>query len=310
MRLNNGHKYTGTPGISQASLLRSFFVANLTQWSVSSIYTFGGGTTQRDYMVLYHPSGGQILVYHPNGNDADLDNGIYSSYKSTKIGSANDHPLAFSYNPDGGFREAFVAVLDPINSSFWDHITVTQGKRTPIKTYMIDNWWEGRGSMDVYFIEDDSREFLAIHCGHATYRYGTIVIARDLIDNTYEEGRLLSGLFFLDPTDTASPPNVDSLCSFWNTAYARGEWDGDFETITILQGAVNSNMPVADGSYPTTKVFVWHPDGWAPFWINSKDMRFGPRAPELYKVADLGNEFISLYLDYWVPWDEALGPPL
>lgn len=182
-RDTNGHLYSATPGSGQGTALRTNLAANLTQWTVGALQTFGAGTTERNYFVLTHASSGEILVYCPNGTLTTVASGIYVDYLAGLSEEILNLPLAVSYAPAGGFASAFGSAYDPVNQDFWDDIVVSQAKTQPSKVFMLDFWISGAPLLDSYWLEDSSREALTIYAGRQASNtgYGCVVIGRDLI---------------------------------------------------------------------------------------------------------------------------------
>lgn len=317
-RDTNGHLYSATPGAGQGTALRTNLAANLTQWTVGALYTFGAGSTERNFFVLSHASGGEILVFCPNGGSVPSAVSVYADYNSANTWSIYNYPLSFSYAPAGGFASALGSAFDPLNLDFWEDITVSQAKTQPTRVYSMPFWITGSPLLDSYWIEDSSREALTVHIGRQASNtgYGSMVFGRDLMVPMPEPAPNQVkgyGMYLVDvPTAGSTIRPIDSHIALWDESDTRLEFELT-DIGTHLSNYNDSNQPYSDDSkYQTATVGVVSRDR-AYGTIHQDYMRiFGRSTTSTYKSkrgTSTAFKFVHLHEDLLTPWDNTLAAP-
>lgn len=304
-----------TPGAGQGTTLRDHLNTNLTQWTVSSLYTFG----TRDYFVLSQGTS-EILVFCPNGVTTIVA-GFEISYRFGEIEADVNYPLCFSYAPDGGFIASFAATNDPASLPFWEHITITQAKRNPTKAFRLFNFANGQPQHILHFIEDDIDPFLCVvgyrSAGLNTSFVSIYVFADDLYDPSLQSVSTKrihpEGFYYIKGQDSVVSSNktvrTGVFFNYWEeTSNLQKTYIDPLSNDVSLRDLVKT--PHNDGSIQTL-VYPLMDDSFLGF-VNSNHLRIISRSLAQYKLkfgSDVDFQWIEIVRDFATPWDDALANP-
>lgn len=304
-----------TPGAGQGTTLRDGLNSNLNYWTVSSLFTFGS----RDFFVLSQGNS-EILVFCPNGL-VGIASSIEVNYRFGEQEGDVNYALAFSYAPEGGFLASFAATNDPLNSSFWTHITTTQSKRNPSPFYRLYDFSNGQPQHRIYFIEDDTDPFLGIvgfrSAGLDTSFVSIYVFAEDLFDPSLQEipARVHpEGFYYIKGNNAIASSNKTIRANglyfqYWEeTSGDRKQFIDPLTNSISLRDVVRS--PHNDGSTQTL-VYPLMNNQFQAF-VNPLYLRIISRSLPQYKLkfgSDSNYKWIEIVRDFATPWDDNLANP-
>lgn len=258
-RNGTSYLYTGTPGAGQATALRAALAsAGLLGITVGSLYTWGAGTSERNYFTLTFVSGAEILVCIPNGTSMSRDN-MYVDPDNTE--SSWTMPLMFAYAPEGGFEDGLSNTIDPDTSAFVTNITTTLGLREPTQAVPMIHWRSGGPSMQLHFIQDDAVEFLAIYLSEATAIGGsthmsTIMFSNVMFTNYETNGTHPEGMFYICSNNNATKTYRNQRCVGWESTNntrinSYSAWNAEYNsTYPQFRDAALATIPPASGNLP------------------------------------------------------------
>jgi hypothetical protein len=322
-RLSTTTTYAAVPNSgSHGAALRAALAGGFSQWTVGAITSFGSGGTLREYFVLSHTAGHEIMIYC-SGLDVDKINGIYTPYiPGDPFLDSQDGVIALMYAPDGGFQAALTAAHDPLNQSFWDHITVTLGLREPSRAYRVHEWHDTESaSTTLLFMEDTTNEFLCVWCrntstlsDHASLHIFANNLYSPLIETSGSKQIHPEGMLWFSLDNTAKPKAVDYFRAVWWNASddVRDRTTVDLASqfdnfIDIPAGA----FPLSDPNILTAYANLQTPLG-IPARINSNYVRYVPlnHGHNDKLGTDNNFKFVDGMADSWaLPWDNNEANP-
>lgn len=316
-----GHIYSNVvPGTSTQALdFHSFLSANLTTWTLGAIQTINSGTQERNYFVLTHASGAEILVYAPQGTSTtgpDMAGGINSSYvESTNVSSSTDNPLALAVAPQGGYTSSFNLTQDPAGTDFWP--------ATSSKVAALDYWSRSQPNMEVYVIENTDFAELFVYVGRTVLANGVgmaIVgyssnMHTPLVNSPYQS----DGFMYVGTSSSVtSAPKVPRMAmSFWSDIWVTGNWatttTTQYPARQNLTGLTDSNQPASDGSYLVkTLPFIDAPNGKYIGIYNPEILTEVGRMTATYgtKRGPSATPWLHIWIDYFTVWAQNLPAPV
>jgi len=314
-----GYSLTATPGSSQAQTLQSFLASNLTTWTTSSVYAFGSGNYERDYIVLTHGTY-EVLIYIPNGRYVDLDSGILNTswYRGTsKIPSYQEQILGIAFSPTGGYTTAFGNGHDPsLSQEFWDAASSCQ-------VIPMQYWYENGPECTLYFIENTDKAELFIYCGksgvsndgYGFWGVSSEMIVNDKIPVDTETNWRSEVVYRFDVGEGTGSPRgrSDHTMVHWDDTNGRYTRVADPD-INYLSWMGDAQAPNPDtGFYESIRTVATTSLGNVSGHLNPQIFREFPQTTSTYgrKMSGVGTDevFIHLHNVLLCPWASNLPEP-
>jgi len=271
-----GFSHTGTPGDAsdgEGVHIRQTLDNNLSaDWTVHPLITFGsGGETgdQRDYFVLEHANGPQILVYVAVGDGEGGSQGLDSSWVNSSFSTGTDQTVWVALDKNGGgvgtdsfYDNLNNNGLDPADSNFWNQVEKTQAVRCV-------EWFEGSGLSTLYFIEDDAACTLIIYSNSSdasrSNSISVVLISEEYVDDSDrpEADKLPTthGVLAVQADDDGGGNDVEEWESYIFTGVGDYSLNGGLNNIDTSFWLLGSNSastePDLDGRYATQTIPVY-----------------------------------------------------
>lgn len=318
------YTYTATPANGQATALRNALASNLTELSVSSLYTFSSGATERNYFVLTFSGGGEILFAISNAvATVARDSMLHSTFANGDSESNANGVITVLFAPQGGFNAAFAAALDPVNEDFFTHISSTQSKRLPSSGVRLWPWVSGGAQCSIHFIEDDANDRLTI-CSFLTSNLNSNTcsiasFAADMFDQHIEYGDTYpAGMLSITGESNATKTLRRIRCVHWKDSEPTSAPTSLTEAATNIPANTSYNInavastaaPHDEGSLQTVQACFT--DGLRWLFANTDLVRRVPTAITSYKTklgANTDYKWIRIIQGWLTPWDHSASDP-
>lgn len=323
-----GYIHQTVPINQDVTAFHAFLTANLTTWTVNPIQVYGTGSTQRDYFVLSHNTGSvEILIYMPLGVSSDLSNGTPddSYFIPTTVTGGTDGCIALSVSLNGGFQSNLSSV-DPALAGFWPSIFTEFVGLAPHFDTNTD-------AVNLYVIEDDSKEYFAIYCGkvssndgYSFWQYSETNTVFDRIPNDGNVNWLADGVIFMEGTfSTTNEPR--DLVNYAHWFHRPGQTERSLYTTSSLfndsyTALVNGNLPITPelGYFSSRAAGALNYGEDQPFpyrsfvgQLNPQDFRSYPNITETYRrklYGQSGGIFVHIFSNVLTPWASNLPDPV
>lgn len=324
-----GFSHTGTPGDvsnGRGTHIRQTLENNLTvNWTVHPLVTFGSGSDQRDYFVVEHANGPQILFYVASGDTEDGGTGIDTTWHNSSFSTNTDQTIWVALDKNGGgvgsdsfFDNLNNNGLDPHDSGFWNQSEKTQAVRCV-------EWFEGSGLSTLYFIEDDAAATLIIYSnsssGSRLNSISVVLISEEYVDDTERPvgDRLPTrhGLLAVQADDDSGGNDVEEWESYIFTGVGEYNLNGGLNNIDTAFYILGSNSvstePDLDGNYATQTIPLYGFDDAAGNpqrirgIINKELARFTPPAGVPIGKRRDGGTLMAAPVEMMFGWSNGLG---
>lgn len=312
-RNGQGYKYAhGVIGSGFGTALRTNMAANLSNWTVGSLYTFGAGSEERNYFVLTHAtSSAEILICAPNGTTSSYFEYVNAAWRIDTgeiVGGDTNQRLIVAFSPGGGYLAALVAAKDPANADFWPS---SSSKGIPI------GWTFNGTDVDFYFITDDAKaEFCFYLKSNSNTTMAFFLAGDEVFDNTYNtttisQAGLVSG-YNANAGGFTTIAEMIMQWSFWASSGAYTTIDySELGSYSFLNGSVDSNEPDSQsGKFYTSTIPILGPNGMLGHIASDVMKICGRTNTDTFKTLRGSDPYYyHVFRDLYTPWDNLLALP-